>query len=95
MLAGLDDADPFVRQAARTGLKNIENVADLLDAASLESPAQRLGVLLVLRELNDAKSHRLLPLLLKDADPSVRFAAVQLGCRSEFEPNTKRIYSRP
>ena len=77
LLAGLDDADHFVRQAARTGLKNIENVADLLDVTSLESPAQRLGVLLLLRELNEAKSHRLLPQLLKDADPSVRFAAVQ------------------
>jgi putative membrane-bound dehydrogenase-like protein len=77
LLACLDDTDPFIQQAARFGLARTKAISPDFDVASLSSPAQRAGVTLLLRESGDARAREVLPKLLADKDPTVRFLAIQ------------------
>ncbi len=72
----VSDPDPFVAQAARHGLARLGAVDAKIDLNSL-SPEQRLACLLILREHQIEGGTKLLPRLLRDPDPDVRFAAVQ------------------
>jgi putative heme-binding domain-containing protein len=72
----LEDADPFIQQAAREALRRLKIVSPQMDFEKL-GPAQRLGCLLVLRESACPLGEKALPRFLKDSDPAVRFAAVQ------------------
>ncbi len=79
LLKALESDDPFMRQAARRGLKRSFKAAELASIAGLPelSPARRLGLLLVLRDEDAADGRTLLPRFLADADPTIRFAAIQ------------------
>lgn len=79
LLAGLDSDDPFMQQAARHGLKNALKPADLAAIAGSTdlAPKRRLGLLLILRDLDGPEGRALIPRFLADADPSIRFAAIQ------------------
>ncbi len=70
-----DDNDPFVQQAARLALGRMNVVGPDFDPTAL-SPAGRLAAILVLRETDQAPG-KLLLRSLSDADPRVRFVAVQ------------------
>ncbi len=76
-LAALDQDDPFLQQAARQALINCPAALASIDAAKLTIARQRLGVLLALRSVREADSRKLLPQWLSDADPSIKFAAIQ------------------
>jgi putative membrane-bound dehydrogenase-like protein len=79
LLKALESDDPFILQAARQGLRHSLSPADL--AAIVSSPDQgskrRLGVLLILRDLDRPEGRALLPRFLSDPDPSIHFAAIQ------------------
>jgi putative membrane-bound dehydrogenase-like protein len=77
LLAALDSDDPFLQQAAREGLKRSISRAELLALAKDAVPARRLAALLMLRETGGRDALALVPGLLEDPDPSVRFAAIQ------------------
>jgi putative membrane-bound dehydrogenase-like protein len=79
LLKALESDDPFMRQAARQGLRRSFRPAELAGMASLPdvSPARRLGLLLVLRDEDAPDGRALLPRLLDDSDPSIRLAAIQ------------------
>ncbi len=76
-LAALDDPDPFLQQAARHALQNIVGELSDLDVPNLPTAGQRLGVMLALRAADERTGRKLLPALLADADPAVRFAAIE------------------
>jgi putative membrane-bound dehydrogenase-like protein len=76
LLKALEDADPFTRQAARVGLKRSIGADRLLRFFHDGTPAVRREVLLVLRETG-APADQVIPAALNDADPDVRFLAVQ------------------
>jgi putative membrane-bound dehydrogenase-like protein len=89
LIKALASDDPFVRQAARQGLKQTSDVAALVADSGLQDPKQRLEIVLVLRESSDPAARAVLPRLLSDPDPVIRFAAVQwVGERRlvEFRP---------
>ena len=79
LLKGLDSDDPFMQEAARQGLKRSFSPADLATMAGAAdlSPSRRLGLLLILRNQDGPEARALLPRFLADADPSIRFAAIQ------------------
>ncbi len=77
--------DPFLRQAAREGLKRSASIDELLALARDDQPAQRLGALLVLRERTEPEASTPLPALLADPDPTVRLAAVQWVAESKLD----------
>jgi putative membrane-bound dehydrogenase-like protein len=77
LVATLADADPFLRQAALVGLRQRGSLPTELTGERLEQPLQRLGLLLLLRSRGEAAGRERLPEFLADADPDVRFAAVQ------------------
>ncbi|HEX5446633.1 MAG TPA: PVC-type heme-binding CxxCH protein, partial [Pirellulales bacterium] len=77
LLLALHDVDPFIRQAAREGLRRVSDTPKLRALAASDDAAVRLAGLLILRESTDAQAARALPKLLADADPEIRFAAVQ------------------
>jgi len=77
LMKALQSADPFVRQAARQGLKQTSDVATLIADCQVPDAKQRLEIVLVLRESADPAARAVLPQLLADPDPTVRFAAVQ------------------
>ncbi|HEV3167956.1 MAG TPA: PVC-type heme-binding CxxCH protein [Isosphaeraceae bacterium] len=77
LLKALEDADPFITEAAREGLKRAARLPRLLELAKVENPAQRLGILLVLRDSSDPEARKALPAFLADPDPTIRFAAIQ------------------
>lgn len=71
------DADPFIRQAAaeslaRAGLKDFET-----QWQKREHESERLALALLVRRLLAKEGQRLIPQMLQDADPAVRFVAVQ------------------
>ena len=70
-----EDDDPFIAQAARLALGRLKAVDGDLDVSRLPA-RQRLAALLVLRETAQPPG-RLLSESLGDADPRVRFAALQ------------------
>jgi putative membrane-bound dehydrogenase-like protein len=79
LLESLESDDPFVRQAARHGLKQSLKISEVIASASSKalSPLQRLGLLLILRESGQKEALAVLPGFLSDSDPDVRFAAIQ------------------
>jgi putative membrane-bound dehydrogenase-like protein len=79
LLQALESDDPFVQQAARLGLRNSLNTAEIVrlaDSKSL-SVAQRLGLLLILRGSDQPLAQTVLSSFLSDPDPRIRFAAIQ------------------
>ncbi len=70
-----EDDDPFIAQAARLALARLDVVHGDLDVSQLPA-RQRLAALLVLRDSSQPPG-RLLSHSLADADPNVRFAALQ------------------
>jgi putative membrane-bound dehydrogenase-like protein len=77
LLTALEADDPFLRQAAHEGLRHSLGLPALLELAGSRNTAHRLGALLVLRESDEPGARDVLPKLLADLDPTVRFAAVQ------------------
>jgi putative membrane-bound dehydrogenase-like protein len=79
LLGALATDDPFVRQAARQGLRRSLALGDLVALAGSKglAPAQRLGLILILRDLDRPECRALVPSLLSDADPAIKFAAIQ------------------
>jgi putative membrane-bound dehydrogenase-like protein len=79
LLRALESDDSFIQQAARRGLERSLTIGDLVAIARQRNltPAQRLGVLLVLREGNRPEARTLLPIFLSDHDTSIRFAAIE------------------
>ncbi|MGP0062608.1 MAG: PVC-type heme-binding CxxCH protein [Isosphaeraceae bacterium] len=79
LLKALESDDPFIQQAARLGLKKSLGTDELVALAGSRDlvPSQRLGLLLILRDSDRPEARALLPKFLADADPSIRFAAIQ------------------
>jgi putative membrane-bound dehydrogenase-like protein len=79
LLKALESDDPFIQQAARQGLRHSlgsHEVAAIAGSKNLE-PRRRLGVLLILRDMDQPEGRALLPKFLSDPDPSIHFAAIQ------------------
>ncbi|HEX7448390.1 MAG TPA: PVC-type heme-binding CxxCH protein [Pirellulales bacterium] len=94
LLAALREADPFLRQAARAGLRRICDDRQLLSLAASDDPAVRLAGVLILRESNDAPARAALPRFLQDPDARVRFAAVQWvaeAALAEYRPRVEAL----
>jgi len=79
LLKALGSDDPFLQQAARRGLQHSLDFGALVALAGSKdlAPAQRLGLLLILRDADRPEARALLPRFLADSDPSIRFAAIQ------------------
>lgn len=93
LLEALESDDPFVRQAARRGLERSLRQVQLAEAARKPnlSAARRLGLLLVLRDLDSLEGRDLLPGYLDDPDPSIRFAAIQWIGEHRIESYRERL----
>lgn len=76
-LAALASADPFLGQAAWVGLSGQLSLDDWIALAGDADRWRRLAAILALRESTDPRAAQPLAALLTDADPDVRFAAVQ------------------
>ncbi len=76
-LAALDVDDPFLQQAARVALGNMASELVQIDPAKLPTARQRLGLMLALRAADEPAGRKLLPQLLDDPDPAIRFAAIE------------------
>ncbi len=93
LLDALESDDPFIRQAARRGLGRslrASRLAELAAAPGL-APARRLGLLLVLRDVDGPEGRVLLPRFLADPDPSIRFAAIQWVGEHHIEAYRARL----
>ena len=79
LLKALESDDPFLQQAARFGLGQSLKPNEILANASSKalSPAQRLGLLLILRDADRPEARAVLPTFLSDPDPNIRFVAIQ------------------
>ncbi|MFO0888471.1 MAG: PVC-type heme-binding CxxCH protein [Isosphaeraceae bacterium] len=77
LLAALDSDDPFLQQAAREGLKRSLPRQELIALAKDPEASHRLAAILILREQGDRESLSFIPAWLQDADPAVRFVAIQ------------------
>lgn len=89
LLKALDSDDPFLQQAAREGLKRTLTRTELDGLARDTAASRRLAALLILREAAGPEARALVPGLLDDPDPAVRFAAIQWvgeGHLAEFRP---------
>jgi putative membrane-bound dehydrogenase-like protein len=97
LLKGLDSDDPFIKQAARLGLRRSFTIDELATLARGKdtNPARRLGLLLILRESNQPEARRLLPEFLADADPLVRSAAIQWVGESRLEAFRPELLASP
>jgi putative membrane-bound dehydrogenase-like protein len=74
---GLLDADPFIQQAARYGLLQAGFDPLSVDWSKQKDPGERANGVLLLRAHGTERARELIPQLLKDSDPAVRFLAVQ------------------
>jgi len=79
LLKALASDDPFVQQAAREGLRRSVVIDELIALAGTKTigPAQRLGLLLIVRDSGRPTARALVPGFLSDRDPSIHFAAIQ------------------
>lgn len=77
VIASLDEPDPFLQQAARQALKQMPGLLAAIDPFELPTAPERLGVVLALRQSNERAGRKFLPRLLDDADPAIRFAAIE------------------
>jgi len=75
-VAALSAPDPFLRQAARHGLKQAVGPGYLESLFGDGTPAERREALLFMRE-GGGDPDKVLPAALKDADPEVRFVAIR------------------
>jgi putative membrane-bound dehydrogenase-like protein len=93
LLKALESDDPFIRQAARQGLRHSLNRGELIGLARAKglSPAQRLGMLLVVRDLHRPEARALLPAFLESSDPAIRFAAIQWVGEERLEEHRDRL----
>ncbi|MHB1559287.1 MAG: PVC-type heme-binding CxxCH protein, partial [Isosphaeraceae bacterium] len=93
LLESLESNDPFLRQAARRGLERSLKPAQLAEMARKPdlSTARRLGLLLVLRDLDAPEGRDLLPGDLDDPDPTVRFSAIQWIGEHRIEAYRNRL----
>jgi putative membrane-bound dehydrogenase-like protein len=87
----LESDDPFLQQAARMGLKQSLPLVEIKGLASDPEPAHRLGALLILRQSNNADARALVPKFLDDADPLIRFAAIQWVGEQRLEECRPRL----
>ncbi len=71
-----EDVDPFIRQAAREGLKRIGVVTPKIELKTRSTP-QRLAALCLLRDLNSSAAQSRLPEFLSDPDPNIRLVALK------------------
>jgi len=76
-LAALDDDDPFLRNAAITGLATAAPRLLEIDWRALPAPRQRTGVLLALKRSPLVEARDIIPEFLADASEEVRLAAVK------------------
>ncbi len=77
LIKALESDDPFLQQAAREGLKRSLPFAGLLELAADPVASHRLGAVIILRESGRPEATALVPKLLEDPEPSIRFAAIQ------------------
>ncbi len=79
MLNALESDDPFLQQAARFGLGRSLKTDEIIASAVSKSlsPAQRLGLLLIVRESDRPEARAILASFLSDPAPNIRFAAIQ------------------
>lgn len=94
LLAALHEADPFLQQAARTGLRRVKDDEQLLVLAASRDSALRLASLLMLRESPYAQARAVLPQFLRDSDSAIRFAAVQWIAEAglqEYRPQVEAL----
>jgi len=84
LFTALAENDPFVRSAAHSALAATSSVANQIHWTESDRPEVRLGAVLLLRQSNDVKAQAALARLLADADPLVRFAAVQWVAESKL-----------
>jgi len=77
LLKALEADDPFLQQAAREGLKRSLPFTEIMELAGDPVPAHRLGALLIMRDSSRPDTRALVPKFLEDADPTIRFAAIQ------------------
>jgi putative membrane-bound dehydrogenase-like protein len=79
LLKALESDDPFMQQASRHGLERSLKTDDLVELVRFKdaAPARRLGLLLILRDLNFSGASTLIPEFLADPDPTIKFAAIQ------------------
>jgi putative heme-binding domain-containing protein len=74
----LADSDPFIRNAALSAFRHTGTFADWHALAqSTASPERIAGVLLVREAVDDPRRPEVLARLCNDAEPTIRFAAVQ------------------
>jgi putative membrane-bound dehydrogenase-like protein len=90
-LAALDDSDPFLRQAARQALGQMPSAIITIDPAKLPTAQQRLGLMLALRAVAEPAGRKLLPGLLSDPDPAIRFAAIEWAGEERIKELRPRI----
>jgi putative heme-binding domain-containing protein len=77
ILTALADPDPFLRQAAREGLRRSVSREQLFRLLRHPMPAVRLGAVLVLRDLGDPDARVGINIAFSDRDSDVRFAVLQ------------------
>ena len=77
VLAALDDPDPFLQQAARQALEQMPAALSQIDPFQLPTATQRLGWMLAMRGVDEPAGRKFLPRFLADADPAIRFAAIE------------------
>ncbi|MGE3820660.1 MAG: PVC-type heme-binding CxxCH protein, partial [Isosphaeraceae bacterium] len=77
LTAILGNSDPFMRQAAREGLRRSLTTPELLRLARHVIPSVRVAATLILRDLDDPSVPRAMEHALGDQDPDVRFLALR------------------
>jgi len=75
--SALQSPDPFLQLAARVGLEHSLSVAQLVELTRDPNPALKLQALLTLRTLDPTAAAKVLPALLRQADPQIRLAAIE------------------
>ncbi len=88
LLKALGSDDPFLRQAARQGLRRSLKINELIALVGRNdlTAGQRLGVLLILRDSGRSETVALIPGFLADPDPLIHFAAIQWVGEHRLEP---------
>lgn len=92
LLEHFGSADPFIRHAALRRLRALATADDLAAWSQSTGRNERLAAVLIARDRDDAQARSLLARFLADADPEVRFAAVQWIGESrlqDFRPQLK------
>jgi putative membrane-bound dehydrogenase-like protein len=91
LLSAAEDDDPFIRQAAISGLAANERVLDELDARELESPRARLAALAAWRWRDPVQAMNRVDAALDDADEEVCLLALRLLAESNAVAYRPRV----